>query len=72
MEDFLFLIRDGLEAVWCVSWYGVRVPPCSTLIDLQELLGNILNAWRMVNRTRNEAVGVRGITYIVVAVEQNQ
>lgn len=43
LEDFLLLPYDDLVAFWRVERNGVRVPPSSTLIDLQELLGNILD-----------------------------
>jgi hypothetical protein len=43
LEDFLFLVRDDLGAVWGASWDVVWVLPGSALIDLQELLGDILN-----------------------------
>ena len=41
-EDLPFLLNDDLSALCGVSWDGVWVLPCSTLIDLQELLGDVL------------------------------
>lgn len=43
LEDFLFLFYDDLGAVWGVCWKFVWVAPRSTLIDLQEFLGDVLD-----------------------------
>ena len=51
LEDFLILLHEsvGRDSAW--------VLPRSTLVDLQELLGDILHAWLIVNQTRNEGKG---------------
>ena len=43
LEDLLVLLNDDLSAVWSVRWDGIRVLPRSTFIDLQELLGDVLD-----------------------------
>ena len=43
LKDLLPLLKDDLSTVWYVSWDGIRVLPISALIDLQELLGDILD-----------------------------
>jgi hypothetical protein len=43
LEDFFFLLDDNVAAVWSVGWDGGWVLPRSTLVDLQELLGDVLN-----------------------------
>ena len=43
LEDFFILLSES------VGWGSAWILPRSALIYLQELLGNILNAWSMVN-----------------------
>ena len=43
LEDLLFLFDDEVSAVFCAGWDGIRVLPRSALVDLQELLGDILD-----------------------------
>jgi hypothetical protein len=43
LENFLFLIHDDLGAVFSVGGDLIWVLPRSAFIDLQELLGDILN-----------------------------
>ena len=43
LEDFFFLLKDNLSPLWRTVWNGVRVLPGSTLIDLQKLLGDVLD-----------------------------
>lgn len=45
LEDFFVLVPNKLGAVLPVLWDGVRVLPRLALVDLQKLLGDILNAW---------------------------
>ena len=61
LEDFLFLVHDDFGAVFGVRWNGVWILPRSALIDLQELLGDILNGWETANeRVDKERSGSRG------------
>ena len=48
LEDLFFLLDDDLGTILRVGWDGVRVLPRSTLVDLQELLGDVLDK---ANRT---------------------
>ena len=43
LKGLLPLLKDDLSTVWYVSSDGTRVLPISALIDLQELLGDILD-----------------------------
>ena len=43
LEDLFFLLDDDLGTVLRVGWDGVRVLPRSALVDLQELLGDVLD-----------------------------
>ena len=54
LEDFIVLVGDGLGAAFFTVWNSVWVAPRSTLIDLQDLLGDILR-WQYVRlRTKVE------------------
>jgi len=43
LEDLLFLLNDDLGTVWGIGRDGIRVLPRSALVDLQELLGDVLD-----------------------------
>ena len=43
LEDLFFLLDDGVGTVFRAGWDGIRVLPRSALVDLQELLGDILD-----------------------------
>ena len=43
LEDLFFLLDDDLGTVLRVRWDGVRVLPRSAFVDLQELLGDVLD-----------------------------
>ena len=61
LEDLLFLLNDDLGAFWGVCWDGVWVPPRSAFVDLQELLGDILDVFGNVSdrKPRGGSKGAR-------------
>ena len=42
LEDFILLVGEGLGAAF-TAWNSVWILPRSTLIDLQDLLGDVLD-----------------------------
>ena len=43
LEDLLFLLDDDIVTLWRVGWDRIRILPRSALVDLQELLGDVLD-----------------------------
>ena len=44
LEDFIVLVGDGLGAAFLIVRNGVWIPPRSAFIDLQDLLGDVLDS----------------------------
>ena len=55
LEDLLVLLNDVLGTVWRIGRDGIRILPRSALVDLQELLGDVLEP-ATVSQARNHTL----------------